>query len=73
MWVDKVMQNKKEIMKIVDDWSRGNERLVVFEKDDTLVLKKMKKSLASFADNSYGDEMNLEEIVAEVHKVRHSL
>lgn len=70
MIVEKVLQDPQELMSIIAGWSKEGERLLIFEKDDTLVLKKMKKSITSFADNSYHDEMTMEEVVKEVHKTR---
>ena len=71
MIVEKVLQDSKELRTIVENWSSGGESLLIFEKDDTLVLKKMKKKLTSFADDSFNDQMTMEEVVNEVHKNRH--
>ncbi|MCK4766567.1 MAG: hypothetical protein KAW12_30520 [Candidatus Aminicenantes bacterium] len=71
MLVEKILQDRDELIAIVNKWSDEDERLLVFEKDDTLVLKKMKWNLSGFADDSYNDEMSMEEIVAEVHRNRH--
>jgi len=70
MIVEKVLQDRKELSTIVENWSADGESLLIFEKDDTLVLKKMKKGITSFADDSFNDEMTMEEVVTEVHKNR---
>ncbi|MCP5045950.1 MAG: hypothetical protein GY940_02190 [bacterium] len=70
MLVEKVLQNREELMSIVNKWSNEDEKLLIFEKDDTLVLKKMTQRLSGFADNSYNDEMSMEDVVKEVHKNR---
>jgi len=70
MLVEKILHDRNELIAIVNKWSDEDERLLVFEKDDTLVLKKMKWSFSGFADNSYNDEMTMEEVVKEVHKNR---
>jgi hypothetical protein len=70
MIVEKVLHNRKELRTIVENWSVDGESLLIFERDDTLVLKKMKKSITAFADDSFDDEMTMEEVVNEVHKNR---
>lgn len=71
MIVEKVLQDREELRTIVESWSADGESLLIFEKEDTLVLKKMKKGITSFADDSFNDEMTMEEVVNEVHKNRH--
>ena len=70
MLVEKILQDRSELMAIVDKWSNEEEKLLIFENDDTLVLKKMRRSISGFADNSYNDKMTMEEVVKEVHKNR---
>lgn len=70
MKVDIGLLSKKELMTVVDNWTHDGERLAIFEKGDTLVLKKVRTGLSAFADNAYGDQMSLAEVVTEVHKVR---
>jgi hypothetical protein len=57
MIVEKVLKDPRELMSIIDGWSKEGER---------------KKSISSFAGNSYDDEMTMEEVVKEVHKNRRS-
>lgn len=70
MLKERILQNRKELMTIVNGWSDEGERLLIFEKDDTLVLKKMKRSITAFADDSYNDKMSMGEVVKEVHRIR---
>ena len=70
MLVEKVLQNREELISIINQWSNEDEKLLIFEKDDTLLLKKMAQRFFRFADNSYNDEMSMEEVVKEVHKNR---
>lgn len=71
MLVEKILQDRKDLLTVVNNWSQEGERLLIYENDDTLILKKMKKSISSYADDSYDDEMSMEEVVREVHKNRH--
>lgn len=70
MLVEKILQDRGELMTIIKKWSGEGDHLLVYEKEDTLVLKKMKRSLADFADNSYNDKMSMDEVVKEVHRIR---
>ncbi len=72
MLAERILQDPKELLSIVDNWSKKGERLLVYEKGDTLVLKRMNKGLSAFADDSSGDRMSMEEVVREVHQSRHS-
>jgi len=44
MLVEKVVQDRNELMTIVDRWSEKGGKLLLFEKNDTLVLKKIRNS-----------------------------
>jgi hypothetical protein len=70
MLKERILQNREELMTIINDWSDEGERLLIFEKDDTLVLKKMKRGITAFADDSYNDKMSMDEVVKEVHRIR---
>jgi hypothetical protein len=71
MVLEKILQDRQDLLSVVNNWSREGERLLIYENDDTLVLKKMKKSISTYADDSYNDRMSMEEVVREVHKNRH--
>lgn len=70
MLAERILQDKSELISIIDNWSAGNEKLLIFEKGDTLVLKKMSTKISSFADDSYNDKMTMDEVVKEVHRQR---
>jgi len=70
MLEEKILQNRSELIAIVEKWSDDKEKILIFENEDPLVLKKMTKSASSFADNSYNDKMTMAEVVEEVHKNR---
>lgn len=70
MLVEKVVQDRSELMTIINRWSDKSGKLLILEKNDTLVLKKVRNGISGFADNSFGDEMSMEEVEAEVHKLR---
>ena len=46
MIVEKVLQDREELRTIVESWSADGESLLIFEKEDTLVLKKIKKIIS---------------------------
>ena len=71
MVVEKILQDRKDLLTVVNSWSQEGERLLIYENDDTLVLKKMKKNISTYADDSYDDKMSMEEVVQEAHKNRH--
>ena len=71
MLEEMILQDRSELIAIVDKWSDEEDKILIFENDDTLVLKKMKRNLSCFADDSYNDKMTMDEIVKEVHKNRH--
>jgi hypothetical protein len=70
MLAERILHDKSELISIIDNWSAGGEKLLLFEKGDTLVLKKMSTKISSFADDSYNDKMTMDEVVKEVHKQR---
>jgi len=71
MLEEMILQDRNELIAIVDKWSDEEDKILIFENDDTLVLKKMKRSLSCYADDSYNDKMTMDEIVKEVNKNRH--
>lgn len=70
MLAERILQDKSELISIIDNWSAAGEKLLIFEKEDTLVLKKMSTKITGFADDSYNDKMTMDEVVKEVHKNR---
>ena len=70
MLAERILQNKSELMSMIDKWSVNDEKLIVFERDDTLVLKKMNRKMSNFANNAHDDDMTMEDVVKEVHKIR---
>ena len=70
MLEEKILQDRSELIAIVDKWSDEEEKILIYESDDTLVLKKMRRSISCFADDSYNDKMTMDEVVKEVHKNR---
>jgi hypothetical protein len=71
MLEEMILQDRSELIAIVDKWSHEEEKILIFENDDTLLLKKMRRSVSCFADDSFNDKMTMEEVVKEVHKYRH--
>lgn len=69
--VEKIVQDRNDLFAVVSNWSQEGDRLLIYENDDTLVLKKMRKSISTYAEDSFGDKMSMEEVVQEVHKIRH--
>ena len=67
----RIAGDRNDLLTVVNNWSQEGERLLIYENDDTLVLKKMKRSISTYADDSYGDKMSMDEVVQEVHKNRH--
>ena len=61
MIVETVLQDRKESSAIVENGSAGGEGLLIFEKNDTPVLKKMKEGITFFADDSFNNEMAMKE------------
>jgi hypothetical protein len=70
MLEEKILQDRSELIAIFAKWSDDEEKILVYENDDTLVLKKMRRRVSCFADDSYNDQMTMDEVVNEVHKNR---
>ena len=79
MVVEKILQDRNDLLTVVNNWSQEGERFMIFANGDTLILKKIQKPRDVDIDKMFAKSQRLakekglkpEDLEKAIQSVRH--